>query len=109
MLGKKLVSLDHSVLLGASKAKALVTRAVNEGRVAVGLYKILDKIADECLCGRITCCKAPAAGDIHIGKVGALIEHNVLAGDDAGSKLTKAQNLGVKIIDEYQLIAMLGL
>lgn len=33
----------------------------------------------------------------------------VLAGDDAGSKLTKAQNLGVKIIDEQQLIAMLGL
>lgn len=31
----------------------------------------------------------------------------VLAGDDAGSKLTKAQTLGVKIIDEQQLMDML--
>ncbi len=33
----------------------------------------------------------------------------VLAGDDAGSKLTKAQTLGVKIIDEQQLKDMLGI
>ncbi len=33
----------------------------------------------------------------------------VLAGDDAGSKLTKAQSLGVKIIDEQQLKDMLGI
>ena len=33
----------------------------------------------------------------------------VLAGDDAGSKLTKAQGLGIKIIDEQQLKTMLGI
>ena len=33
----------------------------------------------------------------------------VLAGDDAGSKLTKAQTLGVKIIDEQELKNMLGI
>lgn len=33
----------------------------------------------------------------------------VLAGDDAGSKLTKAQSLGVKIIDEQKLKDMLGI
>jgi len=31
----------------------------------------------------------------------------VLAGDDAGSKLTKAQTLGIKIIDEQELMNML--
>lgn len=32
----------------------------------------------------------------------------VLAGEDAGSKLTKAQSLGVKIINEEEFLAMLG-
>lgn len=33
----------------------------------------------------------------------------VLAGDDAGSKLTKAQTFGIKIIDEQELKSMLGI
>ena len=32
----------------------------------------------------------------------------VLAGEDAGSKLTKAQSLGIKIIDEAEFLKMCG-
>ena len=32
----------------------------------------------------------------------------VLAGEDAGSKLTKAQGLGVTIIDEEEFLRMIG-
>ena len=33
----------------------------------------------------------------------------VLAGEDAGSKLDKAQKLGIKIIDENEFKSMLGI
>ena len=32
----------------------------------------------------------------------------VLAGEDAGSKLTKAQQLGISIIDEHELLNMIN-
>jgi DNA ligase (NAD+) len=55
-------------------------------------------------------------------EAGALIEKNggkvtgsvskktsyVVAGEDAGSKLTKAQTLGIPVIDEAALLAMIG-
>ena len=47
----------------------------------------------------------------HGGKVSGSVSKKtdyVVAGEAAGSKLTKAQDLGVKIIDESALLAMLG-
>ena len=40
------------------------------------------------------------------GSVSAKTDY-LLAGDKAGSKLTKAEKLGVKIIDESSMLAML--
>jgi len=45
------------------------------------------------------------------GKVASAVSRKtsyVLAGEDAGSKLKKAQELGVAIVDEVQLLGMLG-
>ena len=45
------------------------------------------------------------------GKVSSSVSKKtsyVLAGEEAGSKLTKAQNLGVPVIDEYKLLEMVG-
>ncbi len=48
-----------------------------------------------------------AAGGKVSGSVSGKTSY-VVAGEAAGSKLTKAQTLGVKIIDEAELLAMLG-
>ena len=48
-----------------------------------------------------------AAGGKVSGSVSSKTSY-VVAGDAAGSKLTKAQSLGVKIIDEAELLSMLG-
>ena len=47
---------------------------------------------------------------LHGGKTSGSVSRKtdyVLAGDDAGSKLTKAQELGIKVISESQLIKMI--
>ncbi len=56
--------------------------------------------------------EASALIKAHGGKVSSSVSKKtsyVLAGEDAGSKLTKAKDLGVTIIDEDGLLKMLGL
>jgi DNA ligase (NAD+) len=48
--------------------------------------------------------------EAHGGKVTSSVSKKtsfLVAGSDAGSKLQKAQELGVKVIDEAKLVAML--
>ena len=55
--------------------------------------------------------EAAAIIEKHGGKTSSSVSAKttyVVAGEKAGSKLTKAQNLGVKIIDEETLLAMAG-
>jgi DNA ligase (NAD+) len=51
--------------------------------------------------------KIEAAGGKVSGSVSKKTNY-VVAGEEAGSKLTKAQELGIEIIDEAALLAMLG-
>lgn len=55
--------------------------------------------------------EAEALIEAHGGKTSSSVSKKtsfVLAGEAAGSKLTKAESLGVKIIDEAELLSMIG-
>ena len=51
--------------------------------------------------------KIEEAGGKVVGSVSSKT-HYLLAGEEAGSKLTKATELGVKVVAEDELLAMLG-
>ena len=55
--------------------------------------------------------QAAAKIEAQSGKVSGSVSkktHYVVAGEDAGSKLTKARELGLTILDEAQLLALLA-
>ena len=55
--------------------------------------------------------EAEALIEKHGGKTSSSVSKKttyVLAGEEAGSKLTKAQSLGIKIISEEEFLAMAG-
>jgi DNA ligase (NAD+) len=117
-----LAKKSADVIFGALATNAL--RAVFDGLKEAGVsleaasakVALVDGVAGKTfvLTGTLPTLKRDAAGDMIKaagGKVGGSVSKKtdyVVAGDDAGSKLEKAKELGVKVIDEAALLSMLG-
>ena len=110
------------VIFGSLATEAL--RAVFAGLAHAGVslegteakVALVEGVANKTfvLTGTLPTLKRDAAGDLIKaagGKVGGSVSKKtdyVVAGEDAGSKLEKAKELAVKVIDEAELLAMLG-
>jgi DNA ligase (NAD+) len=117
-----LAKKSADVIFGALATDAL--RVIFEGLAKAGVsleaasakVALVDGIAGKTfvLTGTLPTLKRDAAGDMIKaagGKVGGSVSKKtdyVVAGEDAGSKLEKAKELGVKVIDEAALLVMLG-
>jgi DNA ligase (NAD+) len=77
-------------------------------RIAVDCRWIFAKLSG---IGRHTREQAKALIEQRGGKVASTVSRKtdyVVAGEEAGSKLTKARELGVRVLNEEELAAMLG-
>lgn len=117
-----LAKKSADVIFGALATDAL--RVVFDGLAKAGVsleaksakVALVDGVANKSfvLTGTLPTLKRDAAGDMIKaagGKIGGSVSKKtdyVVAGEEAGSKLEKAKELGVKVIDEAQLLAMLG-
>ena len=100
----------------------LKVRTIVENLIASGVVTTIDSNNENgkelegltfVITGTLPTLKRTEASEIiekHGGKTSSSVSSKtsyLLAGEDAGSKLTKAQSLGIKIIDENQLFEML--
>lgn len=113
------VSADYILnFFGLNKTRELVDKLKEHGVLTV--YEAEEEKGDVfagltfVLTGKLPTMSRDEAGSLiesYGGKISSSVSKKtdyVLAGDDAGSKLTKAQALGVKIIDEQQLKNMIN-
>lgn len=114
------ISADYIIdFFSHSKTKEMIEKLKELGVVTV--YEAEEQKGDVLsgatfvLTGKLPTMSRDEAGALiesYGGKVSSSVSKKtdyVLAGNDAGSKLTKAQALGIKIIDEQQLKEMLGI
>ena len=102
--GKKVLTRIHELNITPTSEKAAIA-ATTKGAFAGKMFVLTGTLPT--LTREEATAKIEAAGGKVTGSVSKKTDF-VLAGAEAGSKLTKAQELGVKILDEAEFVKMGG-